>query len=407
MEWSEQQKQALQAIKIWYRNLNTPAFRLFGYAGTGKTTLARYIGDEVAGKNVYYASYTGKAALTMRERGCENATTIHNLIYIARGKSHEQLQKLETHLGNLMAELLQQQATLDNNPDVKRLTEMIKEERRKLAQPNFKLNEQSPLVEADLIVIDECSMVDSRMGQDLLSFNIPILVLGDPAQLPPVGSSGFFTKQRPDFLLDQIHRQAEDNPIIEMATALRNQKPLRFGEYGESRIIKKAEITTDIALGCDQILVGRNKTRHNINSRMRQLEGFTTGVTKGDRVVCLRNNHDLGILNGSLWMVRESFPGMPDRVFLTLDAVDGSNAEVNVEAHLQHFQQRSDEIPIWERREAEEFDYSYALTCHKAQGSQWESILIFDESFCFRQDKFKWLYTAVTRAKERVTIVTD
>ena len=409
MQWSPQQKTALQSIKNWYRTRDSSVFRLFGYAGTGKTTLAKHIGDEVVGDGVLYASYTGKAALAMRERGCEKATTIHSLIYTAREKSHERLRELENELGERCNAIAKMAGTdfekaRSKDTEVIRLEEEIKLERRKIAQPSFKLNPESPLVEASLVIIDECSMVDARMGEDLLSFDVPILVLGDPAQLPPVGSTGFFTRQRPNFLLDEIHRQAGDNPIINLATLTRNQEPIRLGSYGDSMVIRKEDIDAELAQSCDQILVGRNKTRHSINRRIRDLKGFTTGVTKGDRVVCLRNDHDLGLLNGSLWDVVETFPGMTDRIFMTLEGMDG---EVNVESHLQHFERRSDDLPLYERMDAQEFDYAYAITVHKAQGSQWKSVLVFDESFCFRQDKYKWLYTALTRAQDRVILVRD
>ena len=57
-------------------------------------------------------------------------------------------------------------------------------------------------------------MVDEDLGRDLLSFGKPVLVLGDPAQLPPVKGGGFFTEAEPDVMLTEVHRQAADNPII-------------------------------------------------------------------------------------------------------------------------------------------------------------------------------------------------
>ena len=57
------------------------------------------------------------------------------------------------------------------------------------------------------------------------------------------------------------------------------------------------------------------------------------------------------------------------------------------------------------RRESDEFDYGYALTVHKAQGSQWDDVLLFDESYAFREHRARWLYTGLTRAAKRLTIV--
>jgi exodeoxyribonuclease-5 len=135
------------------RNGTPPVFRLFGYAGTGKTTLARHIADGVDGE-VKFAAFTGKAALVMRNKGCDNASTIHSLIYRARESGVE--------------------------------------------QPSFELWDDAPASKAKLIVIDECSMVDAELGRDLMSFDCPLLVLGDPAQLPPIQGGGFFTDSEPD-----------------------------------------------------------------------------------------------------------------------------------------------------------------------------------------------------------------
>ena len=150
------QDSALKAVADWLkakpgRNGTPPVFRLFGYAGTGKTTLARHIADGVDGE-VKFAAFTGKAALVMRNKGCDNASTIHSLIYRARESGVE--------------------------------------------QPSFELWDDAPASKAKLIVIDECSMVDAELGRDLMSFDCPLLVLGDPAQLPPIQGGGFFTDCR-------------------------------------------------------------------------------------------------------------------------------------------------------------------------------------------------------------------
>src|ERR1700704_3832073 len=91
--FSPQQDAALQAVAAWLKARpgrgSTPAvFRLFGYAGTGKTTLAKHLAEGVEGK-VLFAAFTGKAALVMRRKGCQNASTIHSLIYRARESGEE------------------------------------------------------------------------------------------------------------------------------------------------------------------------------------------------------------------------------------------------------------------------------------------------------------------------------
>ena len=165
MSWSPQQDAALKAVAEWLRRGDRPVFRLFGYAGTGKTTLAKHIAG-VEG-DVAFGAYTGKAALVCARRG-EGASTIHSLIYRSREG--------------------------DENG------------------PQFVLNRSSSAAKADLIVIDECSMVDEELGRDLLSFGRPVLVLGDPAQLPPVKGGGFFTEAESDVMLTEVHRQAAGRP---------------------------------------------------------------------------------------------------------------------------------------------------------------------------------------------------
>ena len=178
MKFSPEQDAALKAVAQWLKTGRPQVFRLFGFAGTGKTTLARHIADGIDG-DVLFAAFTGKAAQVMRAKGCGNARTLHSLIYRPRGETTE--------------------------------------EKTGEVSPTFALNRRSPAAKASLIVVDECSMVDEALGKDLLSFGAPVLVLGDPGQLPPVSGGGYFTEAQPDALLTEVHRQARENPIIAMA----------------------------------------------------------------------------------------------------------------------------------------------------------------------------------------------
>src|SRR5215210_4402784 len=260
MTWSPQQDAALKAVADWLRRGDRPVFRLFGYAGTGKTTLAKHIAEGVDGE-VAFGAYTGKAALVLRTKGCPDASTIHSMIYRSR----------ESDEGG----------------------------------PQFVLNRQSPVARASLIIIDECSMVDEELGRDLLSFGQPVLVLGDPAQLPPVKGGGFFTAELPDSMLTEVHRQARDNPIIRLSMAVREGSPLDVGAYGESRVIRRRDIDADTVMRADQVLVGLNRTRRLYNGRIRELSGFRDPMpAAGEKLVCLRNDKTKGLLNGGAWTVR-------------------------------------------------------------------------------------------------------
>ena len=362
MKWNSQQEQALQQVNQWFRKQSKEKqiFRVFGYAGTGKTTLAKHFAEHIDG-DVFYAAFTGKAALMMRKNGCVGASTIHSLIYRAKEDSKG----------------------------------LIK----------FELNKSSPIKDAALIIIDECSMVDAKIGKDLLSFGKPILVLGDPAQLPPVKGAGFFTECKPDVMLTEIHRQASDNPIIYLATEIRKGRVPDYGDYGSSRVVKK--LSTKDALDADQIIVGKNDTRHMLNRKVRKMLDIKSVLPiVGDKLICLKNNSSLGIFNGGMFTVENIQKTKYEQnfMFMAVSGDDENERAVAVKVHKSFF---TDEVPSpdWKTiRDTEEFDYGYAITCHKSQGSQWDNVLIYDESWVFKNDSSRWLYTAVTRASESVVL---
>ncbi len=394
--WSPQQQTALDRVGRWLKTRDKPVFQLAGYAGTGKTTLAKHLAATVNGP-VYFAAYTGKAAHVLTKSGATNVSTIHKLIYTPKDKSQQRLKELQAERARLL--------THKPVPEtlVEKVDAAIKAEQINLARPMFQLNTDSPLYEAALLVVDEYSMIDEQMGEDLLSFGCPILALGDPGQLPPVGGTPFF-KNKPDILLTEIHRQAKDNPIIWMSKEVREGRPLRPGEYGSSRVIPYGRLPReelrDMVLSTDQLLVGRNATRISSNMRARELLGRTNALPQeGDKLVCLRNNHEVGLLNGQLWRVLRDTIFDGDYVIMDIEGEDGAKVEVSAHPHYFH----GNKPEYWERKDAEEFDYGYALTVHKSQGSQWGNVLLFDE--WYGKDRNQWLYTAITRAAERIDIV--
>lgn len=374
MELSPQQDEALKAVARWLKEGRSQVFRLFGYAGTGKTTLARYFAEHVEGE-VQFAAFTGKAAQVLRSRGATNARTIHSLIYRPRGE-----------------EAVEDEAT-----------------GRTAMSPTFSLNRQSPVARAKLVIIDECSMVDEELGRDLMSFGTPILVLGDPGQLPPISGGGFFTEHAPDYLLTEIHRQARDNPIIRLALDVREGRELDHGDFGAARVIRRGEVNSDLVLAADQVLVGINRTRRRYNQRLRELKGFDALYPQaGDKLVCLRNDPAKGLLNGSLWKVmtasRETVkPGI--NLLVSPEEDDPDRGVAKIKLLKAAFEEPETEIPWQTRKRYDDFDFGYALTVHKAQGSQWDEVVLFDESFAFRDTRQRWLYTAITRAAERLTVV--
>lgn len=367
IRWSPQQEQAIVAVSSWYAGGGRRPFYLAGYAGTGKTTIAKHLVAET-GAAPCYAAYTGKAAAVMRKTGCANAGTLHSKIYKFKTDETGRFTK-----------------TIHRGPT-------------------------SPIITSDLIVVDECSMVDDEIGRALVSFGKPILVLGDPAQLPPVKGGGYFTAGRPDMMLTEIHRQAAENPIIRLATDIRMSGRIENGKFGTSAVVSRSEFREEYDITAfDQVLVGRNKTRQDYNLRLREIKGFDSNRPMvGEKVVCLKNDRDLQIFNGGMFTITETFDVSwedPDLIGIVVQSDDDPEMEpVLAKVRSEFFDGRSP--PHWEDMlGTQQFTYGYALTVHKAQGSQWDKVVVFDEPIGSPDDMRRWRYTAVTRAAESLVIV--
>jgi exodeoxyribonuclease-5 len=371
MSWSPQQEGAFKSVRAWLADRNGPqVFRLFGFAGTGKTTLAKELAAGVNGL-VLYSTFTGKAALVLRKKGCDDASTIHSLIY---------------------------------KPVEDPLT----------GHTEFKLNPDSALSLARLLIVDEVSMVGEELARDLLSFGTRILVLGDPAQLPPVKGEGYFINAEPDVMLTEVHRQAAGNPIIRMSMDIREGRGLQLGTYGESQVLARSSISKEelraMVLESDQLICGMNKTRQAFNHRIRELKGLAglgdfRHPVAGERLICLRNNKLKGLFNGGLWEVSSVHCRNRRLEMLVASLDEPATAPLDVVVPEEFFFGTEGELDWRERKRIDEFTFGWAITCHKSQGSQWDYPLVFDESGVFREDARKWLYTSVTRAAERVTVI--
>ncbi len=369
MRWAPQQETALQRISQWLKSGDKPFFYLGGYAGTGKTTLAVSFSEMIDG-DAAFSAFTGKAASVLQRKSGVPTRTIHSTIY-----------------------------------DVKR--------KKSTGELQTKLKSKQELGPTQLIVIDECSMVDDRVGQDLLSYGIPVLVLGDPAQLSPIKGQGFFTRGEPDFMLTDVHRQAEESPIIRVATQIRNGDfcAVPMSEPGFT-MGKKVDVDPERVKRAGALICGKNDTRINLNKWMRGQLGFRgTYPIKGETLICLRNNHPMGISNGQTFSVVRSANNHKDlpgtlRYFLS-DEADDQSETVYVDIPTQFFE---DEVSAarnkdWWPAKYHHFTYGYALTCHKSQGSQWDNVCVFDESWVFADQQREWLYTAVTRAAKTLTLI--
>ena len=296
------QASAIRAIKdwFWHRTAKQQVFRMFGYAGTGKTTLTRHAVDELGletmtkGPNgsggcladgVLYAAYTGKAALVMTRKGTP-ASTIHSLIYRVSEATPEEIERVEQEVAEIGAKL----PTLD--PAVRLFEESrlrsLEIRLDNIHEPRFVFNGQSQVRDAALVVLDEISMVGDDMARDLLAFGKPILVLGDPGQLPPIRGEGAFTRAQPDVMLTEIHRQAGDSAIIRLATMACQGRPIPYGEH-DPHVWKmpRGAVTPEQMLRGGQVICGRNATRIQLNIAMKRKAGFDTVYPTGEH----RNGH--------------------------------------------------------------------------------------------------------------------
>lgn len=334
--------------------------RIGGFAGTGKTTLISSIVAELErlGSKVAVMAPTGKAANVLCQK-CVPASTIHRRLY----------------------ELI----------EVKPI--------------QFRLRDT---VEVDFFIIDESSMIATDLYNDILTFNKPTLFIGDPAQLEPVGDDAKLM-HKPDFVLTQIHRTAEESGIIHFATALRTTvihptvyarnfggslapgTGVSFKSYAE---VKKADW-----LGFDQIIVGKNLTRHKLNQAFKK--SLTSLPVIGDKLICLKNDYAHGVFNGETFIVTNDELEQDDQtgeLCIELESYDGTRNWYPF--WLEYFDDQTLE-PWRKAREVIWLDYAYAITCHKSQGSEWDNVGVLDEAF--GNPPNRWRYTAATRAAKTLT----
>lgn len=413
IELSGQQRDALKAITTWYTSpARAPVFRVFGYAGSGKTTLARRVQSELWLDDVLFGAYTGKAASVLKSKGCVPASTLHSLIYTPSG-AKEAARKA--------AEMRAVAASAASATQRQRYEDLAREYEARAQMPAWMLKpeRESALRYADLLICDEVSMVSSRLAEDLLSFRVPILVLGDPGQLPPIEGGGAFHTDTPEVLLTEIHRQAAGSPVLSLAARAREE-----GWLGDDAYIPTAIRLADpghraVLAGYDQILCGTNRTRHAVNAAVRAARGFTgQEPSAGDRLMVITNNREAGVFNGQQWTATDVREGRDDTLSI---AVIDDLGEERLFPMVPKAGFTGDKGEAEVRRSCYSgprvaMTFSYALTVHKAQGSEWDRVLVIDDfpALAYGQrkagatkeeiDTFRrqWLYTAITRASQEI-----
>ena len=394
MELNDKQKQGLDIAVDRYKRKERYTV-ISGYAGTGKSTLVKFIVAALPNINpdedVIYTSFTGKATQVLQKKGNKNVSTLHKLLF-------ESIPK----------------------PDGTFFRKPVE------------------FIPYKIVIVDECSMVPKELLQRLIKYNVHIICLGDPGQLPPINKNeDNHLLDHPHIFLDEIMRQEAESEIINLTMDIRAGKPLIHYQGKEVQVLNKDELTTGMLLWADQIICAKNETRIALNNQMRDLLGRSGGPQDGDKVICLKNNWDIysvndnPLVNGTIGYLKDSFStyinlprqitsdGQPKKLdILTANFISDTEEDygiLNMDKQLittgvpgldwktsykmgrnWRFQ---DKIP-------DQFTYGYAITCHKSQGSEWDNVLVIEEGFPFEKEEHKqWLYTAATRAAKKLVII--
>jgi exodeoxyribonuclease-5 len=411
---TSEQQDVHDEILRWYEDPKAPqVLRLFGPAGTGKTTLVGQLRRNLdTDLSVLYGAYSGKAAHVLRTKGCEDAATLHSLCQVrttnpAKVERDEILDQLD--LDDLVRGAPGLEREVMDPLERLRLERRAAELERPARRMAFARSEDSPIATADLLICDEVSMVGEKLGKDLLSYDTKILVVGDPHQLPPIEGGGFFTAPAARFEtlhLSTVLRQQLDSAVIRYATWVREVP--QYAVEQRAAALEGAPAMTVRDIG-GQVLVAFNDTRWRIIEAIRAMQGRTPGMPEpGDPVICLTNNRDLGVFNGQTFEVLEAHEQRDGLLELALR--DDLGDDWDVQAHPKAFTGLAGEKDLkargagW-RDDIGLFTFANAMTVHKAQGSEWPAVdLVIEPSRQFRArwDIQPWLYTALTRAADRV-----
>ncbi len=413
-----------------------------GYAGTGKTTVVPALIESFGldpEREVAFCAPTGKAAKVMGDKlrafGMRvTPTTIHKLIYLPKRAAADRIQSQIDSLNSQIVRVKMGEAPAvyyrekmisveDAEGEIQRLNFDLIRAMDNNDGPKFNLRPLADFPEeVKLIVVDEGSMVGKSLAVDLATFGRPILAFGDPGQLPPVQDEYGFDCEQPDAFLTEIHRQAKDNPIIRLATMAREGKELRLGDYGDGvKVVDRRN--DDVTLDMDReamVLCGTHKKRWTLTKKIRNALGYTeSGPCAGEPLLFCKNSQKLeAMVNGTLVTCLTEVGDLQKgnaRIKLRISDDDGGGTEYEVEATQALFEEHAarkrnaytapSQIAFKAKTECEHLDWGHALTVHKSQGSQWDDVVVHDESGAFREASSRWLYTAVTRAAKHLTVV--
>ena len=246
-------------------------------------------------------------------------------------------------------------------------------------------------------------MLSAEILDDLQSYNLPILAIGDPGQLEPISDRDINLMETPDITLDKIHRQALTSPIIDLATRIRLDQEWDYQDDSEDCIVDSLDGFQDSIPWADIIICGFNKTRVSANQDKRQHLGYSKIIEEGDTLLCLQNDKQLGVFNGLTFTVQRIRRTYNQFQNLDLLTSDGKTLR-NIRTWTGAINEKKPDWKILREFQGNTLvvDYGYAITCHKAQGSEWDKVAIYDEQFPKLWDATRWRYTAITRAAKQL-----
>lgn len=372
MTLTRKQEEGLKLAVERYKN-HKPYTCIGGYAGTGKSTLVNFIIDalDIPAEYIAYCAYTGKASLILQQKGCPGATTAHKLLYHTK----------ELPDGTFVH-------TPKKHPD-------------------------DPL---KLIVVDEVSMLEKEQWNILMGWKIPVICLGDPFQLPPIAEDNGVL-QRPHIFLDEVMRQAQDSEIIRLSMDIRDGKYLNCFKGKDVRVVPKDDISDKLLVSADMVLCGKNVTRFALNNRIRRTywgDRYLDEPIDGDKCICLKNQWMVGdLVNGSIGtisnIIKDETQYLKPRMLADFDTDYGDwFTDLSMDYKLFVEGKPTVNKDNWKDYPKDirpmEFDYAYATTVHKSQGSEYSKVVLFNEYLGDREQWRRWLYTGITRASKKLVV---
>ena len=385
IDLTEEQTNLVKKLTEWYKNSSRQWFSYSGAAGTGKTTVIRAFIEELGLQRYIACAFVGKAVTVLSRQGLP-ASTIHSLIY---------------HVSwiPVMDEKGLPILNKDGNPKMKVV---------------FSLKNELP-GDLQLIIVDEATMVNDDLAEDILSFGIKTVFIGDNNQLPPVfGVSSVMLN--PDFWLTKIMRQAENNPIIYLSQRVLKDLPLQYGIYGKSRVVPSVTLD-ETYTRYDAIIAGKNKVRDDINEYIRyNIKGVTSRLPViGDKLICRQNDWDRSIegniylTTGMTGIVTDIHRSLGGNKYMSIDFLPEISDEefFNLLLDTQYIRMNYEDRRNYGFSRYEKFEYGYCVTCHACQGSQFDNVLFINQWFHDADLTKKIQYTAITRAIESIDIASS